>query len=911
MIIRYLISIMLFITLSFSTVATLENVSRLYIATFNRSGDANGVKYWIDSGLSLEQIADSFFYQKETQDKYPPNMTTPAFVEAVYKNLFNRLPDLAGASYWIEQINKGYISRSQFILAMVNGAKGDDLMTLINKTSVSLVFIENGCNSAKDAKCLLKTITNNPETVPATIKRHKLYNSNSKYCTQICQTNEDEGDLVIDDKSNNPTNPSCLSTSSPSNNAPIATDETVVVNYGSIDNNITLKATDKDGDTLQYAVVSQPQNGILKGKAPTLTYTPYNGFKGSDEITFIASDGKSLSNIGTIDITVDSGNMPILTVSDDTQGAVGTSLVGRDWKSNSVTFKFNFTKDVTGFTKDDISVSGGVKGDFSGSGKSYTLVVTPPLHSTTPIKITVPENSAYDSNGVGNNRVTYSQEVNTVKAFITTWKTDNDGVSSSDSLSIKLNLDYNYNFDIDWGDGHIDRGVTSDITHKYSSSGTYTVKITGEFPNFFLGGWGNTDYDHDKLISVKQWGTQPWKSMQFSFHNATNFDFDNSLADRPRLEDVYSLYALFSGASNFNGDVSDWNTSNITTMAYAFRDCAKFNQDISSWDTSKVLSMKKMFYGASIFNQDISRWDTSKVTDMSYMFKYAKEFNQDLDNWNVSNVESMKQMFYGASKFNGDISSWDTQNVTNMYGMFKYDSSFNQDISNWSVSKVTNMRHMFYGASKFNSDISSWNTSNVVDMGFMFRDASSFNQNINSWDVSNVQDMESMFKNASSFNQNINSWNTSNVEDMSYMFYGATNFNGDISNWNTSKVTDMSYMFKLAKNFNQDISSWDTSKVTDMRSMFSQAESFNQNIGSWDVSSVENMRYMFYKATAFNGDIENWGADTANVVDMDYMLYGASSFSNHNLSSWDVSKVETHKSFLVGAGSGNIEPNWN
>ena len=909
---RYILFLILSITFLFSTTPTLESVTRLYIATFNRSPDSDGINYWLNSKLSLEEIADSFFYQKETQQLYPSSLTTPAFVDKVYHNLFNRSADVEGGAYWIKELDNHSINRSQFILALINGAKGDDLMILINKTSVSLAFVENGCNSAVDAKCLLQTVTSNPETVPATIKRHKLYGSNPNSCTKVCQVNEEEGELVLEENSNKDTSSNCISnTTTPTNHTPVAQDQTVVVNYGSRDNNITLTATDSDGDSLHFGIISQPENGILKGKAPNLTYTPYNGFKGSDNFTFLVSDGESLSNIGSVDITVTDENMPILSISDDTDGNATVSLVGRDWVANSVTFTFNFSEDVTGFTKDDIDVSGGVKGEFSGSGSSYQLVVTPPLHSTTPIKITVPQNSAYDSNGVGNNRVTYYQDVNTVKAFITTWKTDNDGVSDSDSISIKLNLDYNYNFDIDWGDGHIDRGVTSDITHKYSSSGTYTIKITGEFPNFFLGGWGNTDYDHDKLITIKQWGTQPWKSMQFSFHNATNFDFDSSLADRPRLENVDTLYAIFSGASNFNGDVSDWNTSNITNMAYAFRDCAKFNQDISSWDTSKVLSMKKMFYGASIFNQDISSWDTSNVTDMSYMFKYAKEFNQDLDSWSVSNVETMKQMFYGASKFNGDISSWDTSKVTNMYGMFKYDSNFNQDISNWSVSNVTNMRHMFYGASQFNSDISSWDTSSVVDMGFMFRDASSFNQNIGSWDVSNVQDMDSMFKNASSFNQNLNSWSTSNVEDMSYMFYGASAFNGDISSWDTSKVTDMSYMFKLASSFNQDISNWNTSNVTDMRSMFSKAESFNQNIGSWDVSSVESMRYMFYKATSFNGDIENWGAKTANVVDMDYMLYGASSFSNHDLRSWDVSSVETHKNFLVGAGSGNIEPNWN
>ena len=39
-----------------------------------------------------------------------------------------------------------------------------------------------------------------------------------------------------------------------------------------------------------------------------------------------------------------------------------------------------------------------------------------------------------------------------------------------------------------------------------------------------------------------------------------------------------------------------------------------FNGDISSWDTSNVTDMKGMFSGATAFNQDIGSWDTSNVT---------------------------------------------------------------------------------------------------------------------------------------------------------------------------------------------------------------------------------------------------------------------------------------------------------
>jgi len=86
-----------------------------------------------------------------------------------------------------------------------------------------------------------------------------------------------------------------------------------------------------------------------------------------------------------------------------------------------------------------------------------------------------------------------------------------------------------------------------------------------------------------------------------------------------------------------------------------------------------------MFWN-SVFNGDISNWDVSNVTNMRSMFWHSV-FNGDISNWSVSNVTNMRDMF-SKSVFNGDISNWNVSNVTNMRCMF-YNSKFNVDISNW------------------------------------------------------------------------------------------------------------------------------------------------------------------------------------------------------------------------------------
>ena len=67
---------------------------------------------------------------------------------------------------------------------------------------------------------------------------------------------------------------------------------------------ITLSASDADGDSLTYTVVSQPSNGVLTGTAPNLTYKSNAGFNGNDSFTFKANDGTTDTKEATIKITI-------------------------------------------------------------------------------------------------------------------------------------------------------------------------------------------------------------------------------------------------------------------------------------------------------------------------------------------------------------------------------------------------------------------------------------------------------------------------------------------------------------------------------------------------------------------------------------------------------------------------------
>ena len=63
--------------------------------------------------------------------------------------------------------------------------------------------------------------------------------------------------------------------------------------------------------------------------------------------------------------------------------------------------------------------------------------------------------------------------------------------------------------------------------------------------------------------------------------------------------------------SEFNGNISEWNVSNVESM-YSMFAGSDFDGDISKWDVSKVADMRYMFQGCP-FNHDISMWDVWRI----------------------------------------------------------------------------------------------------------------------------------------------------------------------------------------------------------------------------------------------------------------------------------------------------------
>jgi hypothetical protein len=59
-------------------------------------------------------------------------------------------------------------------------------------------------------------------------------------------------------------------------------------------------------------------------------------------------------------------------------------------------------------------------------------------------------------------------------------------------------------------------------------------------------------------------------------------------------------------------------------MSNLFEDKTEYNHNISNWDTSNVVNMSSMFKNAERFNIDISTWNINNVLDFTDMFENSK-----------------------------------------------------------------------------------------------------------------------------------------------------------------------------------------------------------------------------------------------------------------------------------------------
>ena len=402
-----------------------------------------------------------------------------------------------------------------------------------------------------------------------------------------------------------------------------------------------------------------------------------------------------------------------------------------------------------------------------------------------------------------------------------------------------------------------------------------------------------------------------------------------------KTKDNTYYYELFKEYKGTELDVSNLDTSNVTTMNRMFHDCNNLTSlDVNKWDTSNVTNMGSMFYSCSSLTQlDLSNFDTTNVTDMQSMFYSCYKLTSlDVSNWDVSNVTNMYCMLSDCRSLTSlDISNFNTSNVTRMDYLFNECKNLTSlDVSNFDTINVINMQNMFYNCMNLTSlDLSNFNTTNVTNTKNMFR----YCDKLHTIHLDNCSyDTISKLITSSNFPTNAidgvtrtiyckeenaagltppTNWVFNFIVDEpeepdtgDIPLYEVGQFRGnseltEVRTMVTSEHTDLSYMFESCTNLiSVNTQDWDVSNVTTMAGMFSQTYGMpltSLDFSNWDTSNVTNFSNMFsYMQSGYLRKIDLSSFNTSNATEP-YSMSGIFNWC-YNLQELDI------RNFTVSSG---------
>ena len=179
----------------------------------------------------------------------------------------------------------------------------------------------------------------------------------------------------------------------------------------------------------------------------------------------------------------------------------------------------------------------------------------------------------------------------------------------------------------------------TDLSYCFSNCGTFNdnnvigwdVSNVENMTSMFK---GLSAFDQD-IGSWNMTGVTRTSSM-FAGASAFNQDMSSwvlSNLETPSGSGFEIVNGMFNNATAFNNGYSAGNSTAANSL--------------NSWKDyfANQLSLSTMFSGATAFNSNITEWDVSSVQIFNYMFYNATNFNQDLSDWDFSAATDMSGMF--------------------------------------------------------------------------------------------------------------------------------------------------------------------------------------------------------------------------------------------------------------------------
>ncbi|MCP3145060.1 Ig-like domain-containing protein [Pyxidicoccus xibeiensis] len=242
----------------------------------------------------------------------------------------------------------------------------------------------------------------------------------------------------------------------PVNDVPLALDQTLQVEPEPTA--LTLAGTDADGDSLTFAIHTQPEQGTLTGTPPEVTFTPSEGFRGTATFTFTVSDGMATSAPATVTLRV-GNSAPVVAFTTQTQRpdegeALRFQTTAADANGDALTFAWDFGD---GATSEETSPTHA----YANEG-TYETVLT-----VTDGIDTVRQSVVLEVQNAAPVLVPVEAPARAEEGQALTFHAQASDSGERDALA----------FTWDFGDGSAPASGP-ETTHTYADSGTYTVKVT-------------------------------------------------------------------------------------------------------------------------------------------------------------------------------------------------------------------------------------------------------------------------------------------------------------------------------------------------------------------------------------------------------------------------------------------------
>ena len=124
--------------------ATSTQLQELYVAYFGRAADPTGLDYWTERGITTAAFAANMYAQPEFTSEYG-SLSIESQVNQIYKNLFVRDADVAGLTYWSQQIRLGNLQLAEIANDLVwaaqnNSGSEDDKTALSNRSAAAVAY---------------------------------------------------------------------------------------------------------------------------------------------------------------------------------------------------------------------------------------------------------------------------------------------------------------------------------------------------------------------------------------------------------------------------------------------------------------------------------------------------------------------------------------------------------------------------------------------------------------------------------------------------------------------------------------------------------------------------------------------------------------------------------------------------